>query len=97
MVEGATPPFSALVRHRGGVNGPPFGPPFTLPLRRGRSLHSDPCGKTIELTRTPVSVILLGATATAGMLTIGVVISGRTSARMYLFAEQIIDWDLCCR
>ena len=31
-VEGATPPFSALVRHRGGVSGPPFGPPLTPPL-----------------------------------------------------------------
>ena len=44
LVEGATPPFSPLVRHRGGVNGPPFGPPFTPPLRGGRSVHSDPCG-----------------------------------------------------
>ena len=32
MVEGAPPPFSALVRHRGGVSGPPFGPPLTPPL-----------------------------------------------------------------
>ena len=31
-MEGATPPFSALVRHRGGVSGPPFGPPLTPPL-----------------------------------------------------------------
>ena len=26
------PPFSALVRHRGGVSGPPFGPPLNPPL-----------------------------------------------------------------
>ena len=32
MVEGATPRFLALVRHRRGVSGPPFGPPLTPPL-----------------------------------------------------------------
>ena len=39
---------------------------------------------------------LLSAAATAGMLTIGVVSSGKTSAPMYPFAEQIIGRDLCC-
>ena len=56
-MEGATPPFSALVRHRGGVCGPPFGPPLTPP-GGGRSLHIDPCGKapmktTEETTEFP--------------------------------------------
>ena len=38
---------------------------------------------------------LLSATATAGMLTIGAGSSGKTSARMYPFAEQIIGRDPC--
>ena len=50
----------------------------------------------MEPTRKPVSMTLLSAAATAGMLTIGVVSSGKTSAPMYPFAEQIIGRDLCC-
>ena len=51
----------------------------------------------MEPTRKPVSMTLLSAAATAGMLTIGVVSSGKTSAPMYPFAEQIIVRDLCCK
>ena len=36
LVVRATPPFWALVRHRGGVGGPPLGPP--TPPGSGRSL-----------------------------------------------------------
>ena len=45
--------------------------------------------------RKAVSMTLLGAAATAGMLTIGAVSSGKISARIYPFAEQIIGRDLC--
>ena len=48
MVEGATPLFWTLVRHRGGVKGDTQNDTFTLPSERGRSLHSDPCGKAVE-------------------------------------------------
>ena len=43
-VEGATPRFWPLVRHRGGVKGDRQNDTFTLPSAGGRSLHSDPCG-----------------------------------------------------
>ena len=51
MVEGATPRFLPLVRHRGGVKGDRQNDTFTLPLKGGRSLHSDPCGKADEPMR----------------------------------------------
>ena len=41
-VEGATPLFWTLVRHRVGVKGDTQNDTFTLPLKGGRSLHSDP-------------------------------------------------------
>ena len=41
-VEGATPCFSALVRHRAGGGGARQNPPPPLPFLGGRSLHSDP-------------------------------------------------------
>ena len=44
LVEGATPLFWTLVRHRVGVKGDTQNDTFTLPLKGGRSLHSDPCG-----------------------------------------------------
>ena len=49
-MEGATPLFLPLVRHRGGVKGDRQNDTFTLPLKGGRSLHSDPCGKAAEPT-----------------------------------------------
>ena len=52
-VEGATPLFLPLVRHRGGVKGDRQNDTFTLPLKGGRSLHSDPCGKAVESARKP--------------------------------------------
>ena len=45
--------------------------------------------------RMPVSMTLLGAATTTRMLTIGVVSSGKTSARIYPFADQIIGCELC--
>ena len=41
-VEGATPCFSALVRHRAGGGGARQNSPPPLPFSGGRSLHSDP-------------------------------------------------------
>ena len=43
-MEGATPPFCPLVRHRRVLTGAHSGARLTLPSG-GRSLHSDPCGK----------------------------------------------------
>ena len=65
-VEGATPSFLPLVRHRGGVSGPPFGPPFTPLLRGGRSLHTDPCGKATKPMRKPSTKILVDSDAAVG-------------------------------
>ena len=53
MVEGATPLFLPLVRHRAGGGGARQNPPPPLPFSGGRSLHSDPCGKAL---RRPGSV-----------------------------------------
>ena len=44
--------------------------------------------------RKPVLMTLLGTPATPCKLTIGTVSLGKTSARMYSFAEQIIGWNL---
>ena len=44
LVEGATPPFWTLVRHRRALTGARSGARLT-PASGGRSLHSDPCGK----------------------------------------------------
>ncbi len=57
-VEGATPRFWPLVRHRGGVKGDRQNDTFTLPSAGGRSLHSDPCGKA-ERLKTWTRVVLL--------------------------------------
>ncbi len=43
LVEGATPPFLTLVRHRRVLTGARSGARLT-PASGGRSLHSDPCG-----------------------------------------------------
>ena len=53
LVEGATPPFGPLVRRGGGQRWTGVRTPFASPLRGGRSLHSDPCGKAL---RRPESV-----------------------------------------
>ena len=41
-MEGATPTFLPLVRHRAGGGGACQNSPPLLPFSRGRSLHSDP-------------------------------------------------------
>ena len=46
-VEGATPRFLALVRHRRVLSGAYSDARLTLPSG-GRSLHSDPCGKAVD-------------------------------------------------
>ena len=51
MVEGATPSFLPLVRHRAGVSGPPFGPPLTPPLGGVAPSTGIPGGKAIERCR----------------------------------------------
>ena len=53
MVEGAPPPFLPLVRHRAGGGGAPQWSHHLPSPVGGRSLHSDPCGKAIELMRKP--------------------------------------------
>ena len=50
MVEGATPPFWTLVRHRPVLTGARSGARLTL-ASGGRSLHSDPCGKAVSPAR----------------------------------------------
>ena len=53
LVEGATPLFWPLVRHRGGGGGAPeWSHHLPSPLG-GHSLHSDPCGKAVEPMRKP--------------------------------------------
>ena len=52
-MEGAPPPFGPLVRRGGGQRWTGVRTPFASPLRGGRSLHSDPCGKAL---RRPESV-----------------------------------------
>ena len=49
------------MRHRVGVKGDTQNDTFTLPLKGGRSLHSDPCGKAVESARKP-TFVLLGCT-----------------------------------
>ena len=50
-VEGATPLFKPLVRHRGrGAGAPLCAHQLPSPLG-GRSLHSDPCGKAVKAMR----------------------------------------------
>ena len=66
LVVRATPSFLPLVRHRGGVSSPPFGPPFTPLLRGGRSLHTDPCGKATKPMRKPSTKILVDSDAAVG-------------------------------
>ena len=92
---GSDPPFLAAGAPPGRVKGDTQNDTFTLPLKGGRSLHSDPCGKAIEPKREPVSMTLPGTAATAGKLTIGAVSSRNTSACMYPFAEQVIGQSLC--
>ena len=58
QVEGATPLFWTLVRHRVGVKGDTQNDTFTLPLKGGRSLHIDPCGKA-EMLKAWTRVVLL--------------------------------------
>ena len=67
LVEGATPLFWTLVRHRVGVKGDTQNDTFTLPLKGGRSLHSDPCGKA-EMLKTRTQIVLFNlALAAAGL------------------------------
>lgn len=63
LVEGAPPPFAALVRHRRGVSGHPRWHPLPPPFRGGRSLHSDPCGKAWMKTWSQVILINLALAA----------------------------------
>ena len=63
IVEGATPLFWTLVRHRGGVKGDTQNDTFTLPSERGRSLHSDPFGKAAMKTWSQVIPVNLALTA----------------------------------
>ena len=58
MVEGATPLFWTLVRHRGGGAGAPVGSHHLPSPLGGRSLHSDPCGKA-EMLKTRTRIVLL--------------------------------------
>ena len=62
---GESDPFLALKRHRGGVGGPPLGPP-TPPVHGGRSHHTDPCGKAKMLTAW-TRVVLLNLALTAAV------------------------------
>ena len=55
LVEGATPLFWALVRHRGGRAGAPLWSHHLPSPLGGRSLHSDPCGKAVESARKPIA------------------------------------------
>ena len=64
LVEGATPLFWTLVRHRVGVKGDTQNDTFTLPLKGGRSLHIDPCGKA-EMLKAWTRVVLLNLVLTA--------------------------------
>ena len=52
-MEGATPLFRPLVRHRGRVAGAPLCAHQLPSPFGGRSLHSDPCGKAVEPMRKP--------------------------------------------
>ena len=65
MVEGATPLFLPLVRHRGGVKGDRENDTLTLPSAGGRSLHSGPCGKA-EMLNTGTRVVLLNVAQVSG-------------------------------
>ena len=58
MVEGATPLFWTLVRHRGGGAGAPLWSHHLPSPLGGRSLHSDPCGKA-EMLKTWTRIVLL--------------------------------------
>ena len=89
--DGSDPPFRGPGTGVGrcGFSQTSHRPPGVAPVR------ISPCGKAIEPMRKPVWMTLLGAAPTAGMLAIGAVSSGKTSARMFSFAERIIDRDLC--
>ena len=67
MVEGATPGFSALVRHRAGGDGAPEWSHHLPSPSGGRSLHSDPCGKA-EMLKTWTQIVLLNLALTAAGL-----------------------------
>ena len=66
-VEGATPLFGPLVRHRGESLVRPYVRTSPPPLWGGRSLHSDPCGKAIEPMMKSTFMILMAAAATTGI------------------------------
>ena len=77
MVEGATPPFWPLVRRGGGQRWTGVRTPFASPLRGGRSLHSDPCGKAEIHPWTQALLIIVALTAVALRMCLSLACPGR--------------------